>query len=111
RAVLAAYPELSCEGEAYSSNVFCAGNENIYVFMDKVLNEVMDLFPSKIIHIGGDETNTDHWNNCSICQKFMEVENMNDVHDLHTYIIRQAEDILSNRGRRLAGWDEIMDEE
>lgn len=110
RAVIAAYPELSCKDEAYSSNVFCAGNENTYTFMDNVLNEVMELFPSKVVHIGGDETSTSHWKNCPKCKKLMETENMKDVHELHTYVIKQAESILNNKGRRLAGWDEIMNE-
>lgn len=110
REVFAAYPELCCAGEPYKSNVFCVGNEDTYTFIDKVLNEVMDVFPSEIIHIGGDETNTRHWQTCPKCRILMEKENMQDVHELHKYIIKKAENIIRTRGRRLAGWDEIGDE-
>lgn len=106
--VLAAYPELSCEGKPYSSGVFCAGNKDTYVFMEKVLNEVMELFPSQIINIGGDETSTASWRKCPKCQALMKEENMTDVHELHSYIIRKAENIIQAKGRRLAGWDEIL---
>ncbi|WP_051960152.1 beta-N-acetylhexosaminidase [Sphingobacterium sp. ML3W] len=109
RAVFAAYPELCCSGIPYTNNAFCPGNESTYIFMDKVLNEVMDLFPSKIIHIGGDETNMTAWKSCPKCQSLMKIENMKEFHELHNYIVKRAETVLNNRGRRLAGWDEIID--
>ena len=106
--VLAAYPELSCEGKPYTSGTFCAGNKETYVFMEKVLNEVMELFPSQIINIGGDETGTSSWQKCPKCQALMKEEKMTDIHELHSYIIRKAEGIIESKGRRLAGWDEIL---
>lgn len=106
--VLAAYPELSCEGKPYTSGTFCAGNKGTYKFMEKILNEVMELFPSQGINIGGDETGTSSWRKCPKCQALMEEQKMTDVHELHGYIIRKAENIIQAKGRRLAGWDEIL---
>lgn len=108
--VFAAYPELCCAGKPYSGGTFCVGNEDTYTFMNSVLKTVMELFPSEIIHIGGDETNTAHWANCPKCQKLMRREGMKNLHELHNYIIGKAEGILMAAGRRLAGWDEIADE-
>lgn len=110
REVFAAYPELCCSKKPYIQNTFCVGNDSTYIFMEKVLNEVMDLFPSKYIHIGGDETNTKYWKSCPMCQKLMMKEGFDDIHSLHKYIIGKAEDIINNRGKRLIGWDEIADE-
>lgn len=105
--VFAAYPELCCAGQPYSGGTFCVGNEETYVFMKNVLNTLMELFPSEVIHIGGDETNTAPWMNCAKCQSLMRREGMKDVHELHNYVIGKAEDILRSAGRRMTGWDEI----
>lgn len=109
REVFAAYPELCCTGEAYSSRTFCAGNRNTYLFMESVLNAIMDLFPSEMIHIGGDETDTAHWKECPKCQALMRLEEMKNVSDLHKYVIGKAERIIEARGRRMIGWDEIAE--
>ncbi|WP_300703294.1 family 20 glycosylhydrolase [Bacteroides sp.] len=108
--VFAAYPNLCCAGKPYSGGTFCVGNEDTYTFMNSVLKTVMELFPSEIIHIGGDETNTTPWTNCAKCQELMRREGMADVHELHNYIIGKAENILRAGGRRLTGWDEIASE-
>lgn len=110
REVFAVYPDLCCSGKPYSSGTFCVGNNDTYLFMKSVLNTIMDLFPSEVIHIGGDETNTIPWANCHKCQALMLREGMKDIHQLHKYIIDKAENILKARGRRLTGWDEIASE-
>lgn len=107
RAVFAAYPELCCAGKAYESNTFCVGNPETYKFMESVLKSTMELFPSEIIHIGGDETNTRPWNTCQKCQSLMKKEGMSDVHQLHKFIVGRAEQIIIAGGRRMIGWDEI----
>lgn len=108
--VFAGYPNLCCAGKSYSGGTFCVGNEETYDFMKSVLTTVMKLFPSEVIHIGGDETNTTHWANCNRCRDLMYRKGMKDVHELHNYIIGKAENILRTRDRRLAGWDEIGSE-
>lgn len=110
REVFVAYPELCCSKEPYRQNTFCVGNEKTYEFMENVLNEIMDLFPSKYIHIGGDETNTRYWQNCPLCQNLMKKEGFDNVHSLHKYIIGRAENIINKRGRRMIGWDEIAND-
>ena len=111
REVFAAYPELCCSKEAYKQNTYCVGNEKTYQFMEKVLNEVMDLFPSEFIHIGGDETNTRYWKTCSLCKRLMEKEGFDDVHLLHKYITGKAEEIINRGGRRMIGYDEIVNDD
>jgi len=110
REVFAAYPELCCAEKPYSGGTFCVGNDKTYAFMNSVLNTVMDLFPSEMVHIGGDETNTAAWEKCPKCRRLMTKENMKDIHELHNYIISEAEKILKSRGRRMIGWDEIANE-
>lgn len=110
REVFAAYPELCCKGEAYSAGTFCVGNEETYTFMKSALNTLIELFPSKMIHIGGDETNTSDWKNCPKCQRLMKQKGMKNTHELHKYIIGKAENIIKSRGRRMIGWDEIAGE-
>ena len=72
--VLAVYPELSCSGEPYKNGEFCIGNENTFEFLETVLDEVISLFPSKYIHIGGDEANKEAWKKCPKCQQRMKDE-------------------------------------
>lgn len=110
REVFVAYPELCCSKEPYRQNTFCVGNEKTYEFMENVLNEIMDLFPSKYIHIGGDETNTRYWQDCPLCKNLMKKEGLDNVHSLHKYIIDRAENIINKRGRRMIGWDEIAND-
>jgi hexosaminidase len=114
-AALAAYPEFSCLGGPYftdmASNtlagVFCAGNEKIYAFLEDVLGDVIDLFPGKFIHIGGDEVPKQNWKDCSRCQAQIHNESLKDEHGLQTYFIGRIEKFIRSRGRRLIGWSEI----
>lgn len=107
--VLAAYPELSCTGEAYVHSDFCAGKEATFEFLEGVLSEVMELFPSEYIHIGGDEASKQAWKVCPHCQKRMLEEGLTDVDQLQSYFIHRIERFLNSRGRKLLGWDEILD--
>ena len=106
--VLAAYPELSCKGEPYAQGEFCVGNEATFRFIENVLLEVMDVFPSKMIHIGGDEANKEHWKNCPKCRQRMEDEGLADVDELQSYMIRRICRFVESHGRRIVGWDEIL---
>ena len=107
--VLAAYPELSCTGKAYAHSDFCAGKEVTFEFLENVLAEVMELFPSEYIHIGGDEASKQAWKSCPDCQKRMVGEGLADVDQLQSYFIQRIERFLNSRGRKLLGWDEILD--
>lgn len=107
--VLVAYPELSCTGEAYAHSDFCAGKEVTFEFLENVLTEVMELFPSEYIHIGGDEASKQAWKSCSDCQKRMADEGLTDVDQLQSYFIQRIERFLNSHGRKLLGWDEILD--
>lgn len=106
--VLAAYPQLSCSGEPYKNSDFCVGNEETFTFLENVLTEVMELFPSEYIHVGGDEAGKSAWKICPKCQKRMKDEHLANVDELQSYLIHRIEKFLNNHGRRLLGWDEIL---
>ncbi|WP_099147231.1 family 20 glycosylhydrolase [Bacteroides sp. KFT8] len=106
--VLAAYPQLSCSGEPYKNSDFCVGNEETFTFLENVLTEVMELFPSEYIHVGGDEAGKSAWKTCPKCQKRMKDEHLVNVDELQSYLIHRIEKFLNNHGRRLLGWDEIL---
>jgi len=116
-AALASYPELGCTGGPYQvrtqwgieEDVYCAGNEEVFEFLENVLDEVLDLFPSPFIHVGGDECPKSRWRECPKCQARIKEENLADEDELQSYFIRRIENYLSNRGRRLIGWDEILE--
>lgn len=134
-AAIAAYPQLSCfpDEPTYSyypkecawngtktgkqvqqtwgvfEDVFCAGNENTFTFIQDVLNEVLALFPSKYIHVGGDECPKENWKKCPRCQAKMRAENLTDEHQLQSYFIQRMEKYLNQKGRTLIGWDEILE--
>ncbi len=108
--VLAAYPELSCPGEPYESADFCVGNEDTFSFLEDVLTEVMELFPSEYIHVGGDEASKATWATCPKCAKRMQDEKLKDVDALQGYLINRIEAFLSRHNRKLLGWDEIMND-
>lgn len=116
---LAAYPELACPvapkpihvqpgaGNQNSNMEYCAGNEQVFEFLENVLSEVIELFPSPYIHIGGDEASKRHWKQCELCQKRMKEEQLDDVEELQGYFIRRIGKYLNQHGRTLVGWDEI----
>ncbi|MFA5418297.1 MAG: family 20 glycosylhydrolase [Bacteroidales bacterium] len=116
--MIAAYPELSCKGKPWRkpensiwefSDPVCAGNELTFDFLENVLTEVIDLFPSKYIHIGGDECKKTTWKQCPKCQARMKAENFTDVEQLQSYLIRRIEKFLISKNRQLVGWDEILE--
>lgn len=107
--VLAVYPELSCSGMPYSNSEFCIGNEETFTFLTNVLSEVIDIFPSKYIHIGGDEASKESWKVCPKCQKRIKDENLKDVSGLQSYTIKRVETFLKTQNRKLIGWDEILE--
>lgn len=107
--VLAVFPQLSCSGKPYSSSEFCIGKEETFTFLQNVLLEVMDLFPSEYIHVGGDEANFDNWKKCPLCQKRIHEEGLADEQELQGYLIRRMEKFLHEHRRNLLGWDEILE--
>ena len=107
--VTAAYPELGCHGEAYKDYDLCPGNEQTFEFLESVLTEVMELFPSEYIHVGGDEAGKSAWRTCAKCQARMQAEGLKDVDELQSYLIHRIERFLNAHGRKLLGWDEILD--
>lgn len=106
--VLAAYPELGCTGEAYKDSDFCVGNEDVFTFLETVLTEVMEMFPSEYIHIGGDEAGKEHWKTCPKCLRRMQDEDIADVDGLQSYMIRRIGSFIASKGRKMIGWDEIL---
>ena len=107
--VLAAYPQLSCTGKPYTSGEVCIGNEETFKFFEDVLDEVIRLFPSRYIHIGGDEASRRHWKACPKCQKRMKEEGLKDESELQSYMIARIEKYLNDKGREIIGWDEILE--
>ncbi len=116
-AALAAYPELSCTGGPFevkrtsgiSRDVYCAGNEKTFEFLQDVLTEVMGLFDSPYIHIGGDECPKERWKACAKCQARMKGEGLKNEEELQLYFVKRIENFLRSSGRRLIGWDEILE--
>lgn len=116
-AALASYPELSCTGGPFEvtnqwgvfDDVYCAGNEKTFEFLQDVLDEVIALFPSKYIHIGGDEVPKTRWEKCSKCNSRMITENLNGYDELQSYFINRIDKYLESKGKILIGWDEILE--
>lgn len=116
-AVLTAYPELGCTGGPYKTgtkwgvfdDIYCAGNEDTFKFLEDVLTEVMELFPGKYIHIGGDEAPKSKWEKCPKCQARIKAEGLKDEHGLQSYFIHRIEKFLNDHGRQIIGWDEILE--
>lgn len=107
--VLAVLPQLACSGLPYTQGEFCLGNDSSFIFMQDVLTEVMKVFPSTLIHVGGDEVDKKSWKNCPKCQARMTAENLKDEHELQSYAIRKMDKFLTSHGRKLIGWDEILE--
>jgi len=116
-AALAGYPQYSCKGEPIAvstrwprkKDVLCLGNDDAVEFAKNILGEIVEIFPSKFIHVGGDEVIMDRWKECPRCQARMKALGLSDEHELHSWFNRQLEAFLEQRGRRLVGWDEILD--
>ena len=124
-AALATYPELGCTGGPYevwttwgvAKDVLCAGKESTYEFLENVLDEVCGLFPCEYLHIGGDECPKDSWENCPHCQaKIAELGLKDDdrhkaEHYLQSHVTKRIEEFLATRGKKIIGWDEILEGE
>jgi hexosaminidase len=117
-AVLAAFPELSCTGGPFTvptgsvwpiTDIYCAGNDSTFRFLESLLDEIITLFPSRFVHIGGDEAHKKEWKRCPKCQARIASEKLKDEDELQSYFIRRIERHLSGRGKRLIGWDEILE--
>ncbi len=107
--LLRVHPELYCTGKHPVNNVVCAGKEESFAFFEKVLKEVMELFPSKYMHIGGDEASKENWKVCPLCEERMKKEGLKDCFELQSYFIRRIEKFVDANGKKLIGWDEILE--
>jgi hexosaminidase len=115
-AALASYPNLGCTGEALEvpttwgvyADVYCPGKETTFTFLQNVLDEVLTLFPSREIHIGGDEVPKDRWRACESCQALMKREKLATEDELQRWFVDRMAKYLESKGRRLVGWNEIM---
>jgi hexosaminidase len=116
QAAIAAYPELGCTGEQVEvatkwgvfENIYCTKDET-FDFLEDVLDEVLELFPSEYIHIGGDEAPKTQWKTCNHCQQRIKDEGLKDEHELQSYFISRIETYLNSKGRQIIGWDEILE--
>ncbi len=115
---LTAYPQFSCKGTPITvpsggvwpiTDIYCAGNDSTFAFIEDVLTEVMDLFPSKYIHVGGDEATKTEWEHCPKCKARMQQERLKNVHELQSYFIKRVEQFINAKDRVLLGWDEILE--
>lgn len=118
---LAAYPHLACPvvesipgvlpggGGSQAAVIYCAGNDSVFIFLEEVLTEVMALFPSKYVHIGGDEAIKTHWKNCPKCQARMKEHSISSEEELQSYFIGRINTFLIHHGKQLVGWDELVD--
>ena len=120
-AALAAYPMLACPivdkyigavpglGGDLAQIAYCVGNEDVFVFLRKVLDEVIELFPSQYIHLGGDAIHDTHWENCPLCRERMKKEGVDDERGLFGYFMRRMDSYVRGKGRKVMGWEEVMD--
>lgn len=116
-AALTAYSFLGCTGGPYKvqetwgvfDDVFCAGNEQTFTFLQEVIDEVVSLFPSKYIHIGGDECPKTSWKKCPKCQQRMKDHQLKDEHELQSYFVQRMEKYVNSKGKSIIGWDEILE--
>ena len=116
-AALAAYPELSCQNKPLEvssvwgvhKDIYCAGNEQTFTFLQNVLDEVIALFPAPYIHIGGDEVPKDRWKECPACQMLIKNEGLKDENGLQSYFIKRIQRYVESKGKTLIGWDEILE--
>lgn len=102
-------PKIVQESFGVYDDVYCAGNDSTFIFLQNVLDEVIPLFPSKYIHIGGDECPKTNWERCEDCQNRMITEGLEDEHELQSYFIRRMEKYVNSKGKMIIGWDEILE--
>ena len=115
-AAISAYPELGCTGKQIDvatkwgvfDDIYCT-KESTFKFLEDVLDEVMELFPSKYIHIGGDEAPKTNWKKCKDCQRLIKKEGLKDEHGLQSYFITRMEKYINAKGKQIIGWDEILE--
>jgi hexosaminidase len=116
-AAVSCYPEISCTGGPFDVgtlwgifyDVYCAGNEKTFQFLEDVISEVVELFPYKYIHIGGDEVPKNRWKECSKCQQRIIDEGLADEQELQSYFITRMEKFINSKGKQIIGWDEILE--
>ena len=120
-AALAAYPLLACPvvdkhisvvpglGGTHSDILYCAGNEEVYTFLQNIIDEVITLFPSKYIHLGGDAVRRTHWEECPVCQELMKKEDLDTEKDVLGYFMRRLDRYVRGKGRKVMGWQELME--
>ena len=116
--VFAAFPNLSCKGDTLPVNpgsywpnedIFCAGNDDVFILLENVLEEIVELFPGPYIHIGGDEAQKTNWEQCPKCQKRIEDEGLKNENELQSYFIKRIEKFILSKNKKLVGWDEILE--
>ena len=107
--VLEAYPELKCSHKPERQADLCIGKEATFEMMQAILDEVIEIFPSEYIHIGGDEAAKNSWKECEDCKRRMQEEGLEDVDELQSYMIHRIEEYLNSKGRQIIGWDEILE--
>lgn len=107
-AALACYTEYACVG-VKGADVYCAGNDATFEFLESIIDEIVELFPSEYIHIGGDEVGKDQWSRCPRCQARKAKEGLADEHELQSYFVKRIENYINSKGKRMIGWDEIIE--
>ena len=107
--VLAAYPEVGCGGNPETHADLCIGKEVTFKMLEDILDEVIEVFPSEYIHIGGDEAGKQAWKTCPDCRRRMKEEGLENVDELQSYMIRRIEKYVNSKGRKIIGWDEILE--
>ncbi|PJJ08434.1 hexosaminidase [Flavobacterium sp. 1] len=115
---IASYPELACFDQHIGvpsgglwpiTDIYCAGKESTFEFLENVIDEVITIFPSKYIHIGGDEATKTNWEKCPNCQKRIKDEHLKDVNELQSYFVKRMEKYINSKGKKIIGWDEIIE--
>lgn len=116
-AALSAYPEFSCNEGTYTpriiwgveTDVFCAGKDEVFTFLEDVIEEILPLFPYEYYHMGGDESPKDRWKTCARCQSRIKSEGLHDEHELQSYFMSRMENVLKKHNKKMIGWDEILE--
>ena len=111
--VIASYPELSCIGKTGWGDLFsvplCVCDEEVYTFLENIISEIIDLFPSKYIHIGADEVDKTTWEESAVCKELMERESIGTVDELQSYFVKRIQQYIESKGKQVIAWDEVLD--